>query len=67
LGENLRARKHIFLSSNLNSICFYGVRFSSPLALDDVMLNMLRNHMYYVVGGKHVKVSSPIGTLLMLH
>ncbi len=52
---------------NLNSICFNAVRFSSPLALDEVMLNMLRDQMYYVVGGKNVKVSNPIGILLMLH
>ncbi len=67
LGKIWEQENTLFFSSNLNAICFHGVRFSSPLALDEVMLNMLRDHMYYVVGGKHVKISSPIGTLLILH
>jgi hypothetical protein len=57
----------LFSNPNVDQRYFDGAEFLGPLATNEMMLNIMKNHMFQDINGNHVKVSSSIEMLLIVH
>jgi hypothetical protein len=61
-----RLKDASFSSLNVDLCYFCEIEFSSPLAPNELMLDFLRDHVYWAVSGKHVNVLNLIEMFLMV-
>jgi hypothetical protein len=55
-----------FSNSNVDLCYFCEIEFSSPLAPNEVMLDFLKDHVYWAIRGNHVRVFNLIEMFLMV-
>jgi len=55
-----------FFNLEVNPCYFYGIKFSDPLAPNEIMLNIIKVHMFWKIVGNQIKVLNPIKMFSMV-